>query len=232
MTGLTGEAFVAIWHDIVPEGKPEFYAWHTREHMPERLSLGGFLRGRRYLAERGAPEYFNLYEVQTAAILTGAEYLERLNNPTPWTRRTLPHFRNVSRSLCSVGASLGRSEGGVILTGRVEAVPGQEERLARFLNEAVLKLFDQPGVVGAHFGVADRSGSEIPTAERKARGSATLVPGWVVLLEGESQAAVEEAAGSLAALEAHGAQGPLDQGTYRLECCLSRTRHIEQGTAS
>lgn len=227
MTGLAGEAFVAIWHDIVPEGKAQFYAWHTREHMPERLSLGGFLRGRRYRAERGAPEYFNLYEVQTAAVLTGAEYLERLNNPTPWTQRTLPYFRNVSRSLCTIGASLGRSQGGVILTGRVEAIPGQEGRLAGFLNEAVPKLFDQQGIVGAHFGVADRSGSEIPTAERKARGSATLVPGWIVLLEGLSQAAVEEAAGRLAALEAHGAQGPMEQGTYRLECCLSRGSHIE-----
>jgi hypothetical protein len=227
MTGLAGEAFVAIWHDIVPEGQAEFCAWHTREHMPERLSLSGFLRGRRYLAERGSPEYFNLYEVQTAAVLTGAEYLERLNSPTSWTQRTLPYFRNVSRSLFAVGASLGRSQGGVILTGRVEAVPGQEARLRAFLNEAVAKLFGQPGVVGAHFGVADRSGSEIPTAERKARGSATLVPGWVVLLEGLSQAAMEEAAGGLAALEAHGAQGPMDQGTYRLECCLSRARHIE-----
>jgi hypothetical protein len=227
MKGLAGEAFVAIWHDIVPEGKAEFCAWHTREHMPERLSLGGFLRGRRYVAERGAPEYFNLYEVQTAAVLTGAEYLERLNDPTPWTRRTLPYFRNVSRSLCSVGASLGRSQGGVILTVRVEAVPRQEARLAGFLNEAVSKLFDQPGIVGAHFGVADRAGSDIPTAERKARGSATLVPGWVVLLEGLSQAAVEAAAGCLAALEAHGAQGPMEQGTYRLECCLSRGSHIE-----
>lgn len=226
MTGLVGGAFVAIWHDIVPEGKAEFYAWHTRQHMPERLSVAGFLRGRRYLAERGAPEYFNLYEVQTADVLTGAEYVGRLNNPTPWTQRTLPYFRNVSRSLCRIGASVGRSQGGVILTVRTEAVPGHEERLARFLNDAVPELLDQPGVVGAHFGVADRSGSEIVTAERKARGNATLVPGWVVLLEGVSGVAVEDAARSLAALEAHGAQGPPEQGTYRLECALSRPGQI------
>ena len=125
MRRLAGEAFVAIWHDIVPEGKAEFYAWHTREHMPERLNVAGFLRGRRYLAEDGTPEYFNLFEVQTAEVLTSAEYVARLNNPTPWTQRALPHFRNVSRSLCSVGASMGRSQGGVILTGRVEAIPGQ-----------------------------------------------------------------------------------------------------------
>ena len=226
MTGLVGKAFVAIWHDIVPEGRAEFYAWHTRQHMPERLGVAGFLRGRRYLAERGGPEYFNLYEVQAADVLTGADYLGRLNNPTPWTQRTLPYFRNVSRSLCRIGASLGRGQGGVMLTVRTEAVPGHEERLARFLNDAVPELFDQPGVVGAHFGVADRSGSEIVTAERKARGNATLVPGWVVLLEGVSGVAVEDAARALAALEAHGAQGPPERGTYRLECALSRPGQI------
>lgn len=227
MRGLAGKAFVAIWHDIVPEGKAEFYAWHTRQHMPERIGVAGFLRGRRYRAERGTPEYFNLYEVETADVLTGAEYLGRLNNPTPWTQRTLPYFRNVSRSLCRIGATFGRSEGGVILTVRAEAVPGEEDRLARFLaDEALPKLFDQPGIVGAHFGVADRSGSEIVTAERKARGDVTVVPGWVVLLEGVSRAAVEEAARGLVALQKGGAQEPLEQGTYGLECALSRAGHI------
>ncbi len=224
MKGLVGEGFVAIWHDIVPEGKAEFCAWHTREHIPERLRVPGFLRGRRYWAEGETPEYFNLYEVETAEVLTGKEYLARLNDPTPWTRRTLPYFRNVSRSLCRVGASLGRSQGGVILTLRAEAVAGHEERLGRYLaNEALPRLFDQPGVVGAHFGVADRAASEIATAERKERGSATLVPGWVVLLEGVSPAAVEEAARGLSDLEGRGAQGPPAQQTYRLECCLSRS---------
>ena len=226
MTGLAGEAFVAIWHDIIPEGKAEFYAWHTREHMPERLSVGGFLRGRRYLAERGEPEYFNFYEVQTAEVLTEEAYLTRLNNPTPWTCRALPYFRKVSRSLCRLGASLGRSQGGAILTVRFESSEGQEERLARFLaDEALPRAFDRPGVVGAHFGTADRSGSEIETMERKARGDLTLVPGWVVLLEGVSGAAIESAAQDgldRSALEAHGARQPIEQGTYRLECSLAR----------
>ncbi len=223
MRGLVGEAFVAIWHDIVPEGKAEFYAWHTREHMPERLAVTGFLRGRRYLADRGAQEFFNLYEVETAAVLTSAEYLARLNNPSPWSKRALPHFRNVSRSLCRVGASLGRSQGGVMLTMTLEAIPGMEGGLVRFLSDEVLpKLFDRPGVVGVHFGVADRSGSEIATTERKARGDLTRVPGWVVLLETVSVSAAAEASRVLAALEAHGAQGPLEQATYRLECSLAR----------
>ncbi len=223
MTGLAGEAFVAIWHDIVPEGKAEFYAWHTREHMPERLSVGGFLRGRRYLAERGAPEFFNLYEVRTADILTGEEYLARLNNPSPWTQRALPHFRNVSRSLCRVAASFGRSQGGVMLTLSFDAKAGTEDGLRHFLaDEALPQIFEQPGVVGAHLGVADRAGSEIVTTERKGRGNLTRVPGWVVMLEGLSLTAVAEAATPLGALEARGARGPVEQGIYRLECSLSR----------
>ena len=41
---------VAIWHDITPEGRANFYAWHGSEHMPERLGIPGFVRGRRFVA--------------------------------------------------------------------------------------------------------------------------------------------------------------------------------------
>ena len=30
---LAGEGAVAIWHDIAPEGRAQFYDWHGREHM-------------------------------------------------------------------------------------------------------------------------------------------------------------------------------------------------------
>ena len=53
---LAGRGAVAIWHDIAPEGRDAFYAWHGNEHMPERLAIPGFLRGRRYAAIEGAPE--------------------------------------------------------------------------------------------------------------------------------------------------------------------------------
>jgi len=227
VSGLAGEAFVAIWHDILPDGKEDFYEWHNREHMPERVSIPGFRRGRRYIAEHGRPEYFNLYEVDTPEVLTGQDYLGRLNNPTPWTRRAVAYFRNVSRSLCRVGASFGCGQGGVIMTWRFETVPGQEDKCQRYLaREALLAVVDRPGVVGAHFGIADRSGSEIGTEEKKARGGATLVPGWIILLEGISAAAVEKAAEPLLgvdALRTHGAVDSIERGVYRLECSSVKT---------
>jgi hypothetical protein len=98
---LLGNSAVAIWNDVAPEGLAEFYEWHHREHMPERVGIPGFLRGRRYIAVRGAPEFFTLYEATSTAVLAGPHYLERLNNPTPLTRHVIPkYFRNMVRGVC------------------------------------------------------------------------------------------------------------------------------------
>jgi hypothetical protein len=78
---LAGTGAVAIWHDVAPEGRQEFYAWHGREHMPERVAIPGFVRGRRYVGVHGGPQYFNLYETATPAVVTGSDYLARLNHP-------------------------------------------------------------------------------------------------------------------------------------------------------
>ena len=55
---LAGKGAVAIWNDITPEGRGEFYAWHGSQHMPERAGIPGFLRGRRYVALEGTPEFY------------------------------------------------------------------------------------------------------------------------------------------------------------------------------
>jgi hypothetical protein len=227
MEGLAGQAFVAIWHDVAPEGRAAYYEWHNREHMPERVGIPGFRRGRRYLAERGGPEYFNLYEVDTLEVLTGKDYLDRLNNPTPWTTRTVGHIRNVARSLCRVDASLGRAQGGVMATWCLDVCAGQEARLRRYLiEEAVPAIFEAPGVLGAHFGTVDRSGSDLMTEERKMRGTATAIPGWIVLVEGISADAVATAGERVltpGALVSHGAAPQVAHAVYRLETSRSRT---------
>ncbi len=220
--GLAGRAFVAIWHDIVDEGKAAYYEWHNREHMPERMAITGFRRGRRYVAERAVPEYFNLYEVDTPEVLTSDEYLTRLNNPTPRTRETLPYFRNTARLLCRLGASMGGSQGGMLLTIRFDVARDREEGCRRFLaEEAVPATYQGVGVVGVHFGLTDQSRSAIATVERKLWVSALPVFGWVVLVEGISVAWLERAAAEVLsdeALRGHGALDPIERGIYRLEC--------------
>ncbi|MGO4287372.1 hypothetical protein AB4Y99_24670, partial [Bosea sp. TAB14] len=56
--GLKGSAFLAIWHDIAEGGHEAYIEWHTREHMPERLSIPGFRTGKRLHAPQAARHVF------------------------------------------------------------------------------------------------------------------------------------------------------------------------------
>jgi hypothetical protein len=104
---MLGNAAVAMWWDVAPEMQAEWEHWHSSEHMPERLAIPGFLRGTRWIALSGEPSYFVLYEVARLDTITGGAYLERLNNPTPWSRKMMPHHRNMVRSLCALRAGWG-----------------------------------------------------------------------------------------------------------------------------
>jgi hypothetical protein len=217
---LAGKGAVAIWHDITPEGRREFYAWHGAEHMPERAGIPGFLRGRRYAAIEGSPEYFNLYETVSRFTVTGSDYLARLNAPTPWTLATVKHFRNVSRSLCEVAASHGEGQGGLLATFRYAVADDAAAAHRRRLAHSVLPaLADAAGVAGAHLLIADAAASAIETAERQARDATNLIPRWIVLVESwdDVEPFRETIAGVLRGAAFADALQPPDAGLYRLQ---------------
>jgi hypothetical protein len=76
-TALLGDAAVLIWNDIAAEGREEFYRWHDKEHVPERLGLPGFRRGRRFVRPGHSPEWFTMYEAADVSVLVSPQYLER-----------------------------------------------------------------------------------------------------------------------------------------------------------
>ena len=216
---LAGRGAVAIWHDIAPEGREAFYAWHGREHMPERAAVPGFLRGRRYVAIAGEPEFFNLYETATTDVLAGRDYLERLNHPTPWTVETVRHFRGVARSLCEVAHTRGDGSGGLVATFRYDVERATAASHRARMRDAIDRLVETPGIAGAHLLVADAGASAIETAEKRARASGTEIPRWVVLVESWGDApAFEDAARAFARDAAFGdAIAPPAFAVYRLQ---------------
>lgn len=224
--GLVGGGVLAIWNDIAPGDEAEFNHWHTREHVPERVGIPGFLRGRRYAATAGSPAYFTLYETDSVATLSGPAYLARLNDPTPWTRRALPLFRNTNRSACRVTLSLGHGVGGALGTLRLEPLPSREEELRAWLTGTTLPaLVDRPGIVGAHLCEADLSATRVPTEERKLRDREDAIARWVLLVEGMETDIVEAACRDFLdpeALARRGASGDTALGIYRLLYCLRR----------
>lgn len=221
---LSGLGAVAIWHDLEPSARDEFHEWHNREHMPERVGIPGFHRGRRFAVIGSGPEYFNLYEADSLETLTGRDYLDRLNAPTAWTRRVVPHFRNVARAICRVAFTHGVGSGGVMLTLRFAVRDAAHDDLLGALRTRLLPpLAYRKGIAGVHLGIADRAGSSIETAEKKARADTTQVPSWVVMIEGNGVPDVEGAASQLVpALQAAGGHD-LEHSAYRLEYTRLKT---------
>lgn len=225
---LAGEGAVAIWHDIAPEGRAEFYAWHGEEHMPERVGIPGFLRGRRYVAIDADLEFFNLYEAQSVEVLKGQDYAARVNAPTPWTFSAVKHFRSVARAICRVSHTSGPAQGGLIATLRYD-VPDNiaSAHKAALLRGLVPDLLATRGVAGVHLLTADAQASGIATAEQKARGVDNAVPRRVLLVEGWGDEAefVALARDQLAAeaLQALGGEGPFSLGLYRHQITRTKT---------
>lgn len=222
---LAGKGAVTIWHDIDPGGRADFLAWHGSEHMPERLGISGFLRGRRYVAVQGGPEYFNLYETSATSVLTGEAYLARLNDPTPWTRRAISHFRGIARSLCEVEATFGHGQGGLCATFRYAIDEAQAPAHRSAMGKAMKDLATSPGIAGAHFMVADEAASKIETEEKRGRKEATAIPRWVVMIESWDEidsfaSAMRTFAGSDVFSAASGAP---EYAIYRLQNSLDGT---------
>lgn len=189
---LLGRAAVLIWNDVAAAGREAFYRWHDLEHIPERLALPGFRRGRRYARPGHSPEWLTFYEADSLDALVSPAYLARLNAPTPATTRTLPHFQNTSRAVCRVVHSVGTSSGGHVLAMRLEAPEARGDAVVAHLGGGVFaELAQQVGVLACHLFVADQSASRLNTAESKTR--VFDVPAWVLLVETSTVGAAEQA---------------------------------------
>lgn len=182
---LAGEGAVAIWNDIAEPGRAEFYAWHLHEHMPERVGIPGFLRGRRYRAADAAtqPEFFTLYETWSFQVLQGSDYLARLNDPSDWTRSATAHFQTTTRSLTRVVASHGVGSGGALLTVRFDIADEAVDTVVRRLTSALEAAARLPRISGAHLLGSDAGMSGQSTAESKGRKDLQVPARWVLLLE-------------------------------------------------
>jgi hypothetical protein len=208
---LLGRGALANWHDVPDGGHDEFRAWHSHEHIPERVGVPGFLRGRRGRALNGGrPQYFILYETETPEVLASPGYLARLNDPTPWSRAVLKDIPLTIRAAARVEASFGRGVGGFVLAARFARAPKPE------LGDALAAASARRGVLGAHLLRGDDATTQVPTKEKTVRAQPDETAAWIALIEGVDKAAVEAAWAGCGAAEAEWA-------TYALEMALARS---------
>ena len=186
-TGPT--AFLALWNDIERGREAEYDAWHTREHVPERVAAPGFLSGRRYV-DRGHPvhRYFTLYDVAGLGAFRTPQYRDLLDNPTDWSAAMRPSFRNFLRVPCAQEHAAGFGLGAGLAVVRLPLPSGPEG-----LRGPVAEFAAAPGMVRARLG---RRAEGLPTAAwRQAQPEPGGPDGFdaVLLLEALDRSAAQRA---------------------------------------
>src|SRR6266566_6494929 len=179
--------FLAIWSDLAPEDETDWACWMTREHSIERVSIEGFLACRVFRALGTAVNrYFILYDLAKPDIVGGAEYLAKLDEPTPWSQRLMPRLRNFVRGGGRVLSTAGVGQGGLMATIRLDTKPEWDaDTLCR-------ELASMDRVAAARVMLTDLVQTSIQTREKSMRSKDGTFAGLLVV-EGLDETSVRNA---------------------------------------
>jgi hypothetical protein len=214
-----------VWMNIAPGHEEDFDGWFTRQHVPERVGVPGFRAGGRYEALRGEPHFLSVYETDSPDVLTSAPYKERLANPTPWTQRVMPNFRDTIRVTGSVIVEAGLGIGGVRRLIRIDPPEAQRAAVRGVLTQALAeKVLAERGVTRVRVVEGPPVSPTAQTPESQMRGPDRSAI-FTVLIDGQDEAGLERGGKVLhAALNQH--RGLLSQppamGDYKLLFHLNR----------
>lgn len=184
---LLGTAALAMWWDVTAGMRDEFEDWHSHEHFVERLGIPGFYRASRWRSSENETGIFVMYELRDHDVLGSPAYVQRLNAPTPWSTKMMPHHHGMVRSQCRVLGSMGGAVAGHALTvrlaGSAESDTARDtDAIGRALGALVARIATGPGIAGAHLLRHDRP-AIAQTTEQKIRGGDQEAD-WVLVTTG------------------------------------------------
>lgn len=188
---LLGKAALAMWWDVAADLRPEFEHWHAHEHFPERLGIPGFRRGSRWTSAEGADGFFVMYELEDYDVLSSPAYATRLNTPTPWSTRMMPHHRNMVRSQCRVLESEGAVTARHALTIRFSLGTATPDSFRHAVADLGRSTRERPGLVGLHL-LRHETPPLAATTEQKIRGGTDRVADWILVACGYDASALRE----------------------------------------
>jgi hypothetical protein len=169
---------LSVWNDCAPEGLEHFERWYNSEHLLERVGVPGFRFGRRYeLVSGGDRRFMAFYEVDSPAVLNSPAYLERLENPTPWTSEAMKSFRGMVRTVCDLKAIAGNLIGSHVVVLRADEAMTPTPSA----DKLVAKLAAEDGIARAQLWTAAAQQTKADTAEMKSRGQDRLIAGALVV---------------------------------------------------
>jgi hypothetical protein len=208
-----------VMNDINPVIESEFNEWYQTEHVRQRMQIPGFLSARRYRALGDSQAYMAIYSCTEAAVLEQQAYKDILVEPTPLTKKMMPHFRNMVRSVCDETWSAGTGLGGEVVVLRCAPKLGQEHVAREFIAQTLYPKFAGANCL-VRMALWEASGSvgAAPSPEEARRGAPDQRVNWVLFFEAYDLATCENLLQQPAmqrALEQHGIITEA-QASYRL----------------
>ena len=167
---LLGKGVLLNWGGVLPKHDLDYNLWHSLEHMPERMTVKGFLRAFRCVGLKGTNDndkYFMMYDVKNKDILSSKQYLNKLNNPTDWTSKILSKYVYPSRAICEVikTTSLTNGLSGFFVTIRYLSQNNDIENFYNISNE----VMSENGIFSIHCFQSDKEISLLKTKEKVIR---------------------------------------------------------------
>jgi hypothetical protein len=141
-------AILALWNDYPATMAEEYEAWHTFEHVPERLTVPGMRAARRYVSAAGKESYFTLYELESLAVIEQPSYLDLVRNPTPWSQKMRQHFSSVLRIPGEIAVKAGSGIGGATLVQAYSVESGKAHASIPMMEEILRQLMTQTRITG------------------------------------------------------------------------------------
>jgi len=208
-----------VMNDINPIVESEFNEWYQTEHVRQRMQIPGFLSARRYRALGDSQAYMAIYSCTDVGVLELPEYKAILVEPTPLTKKMMPHFRNMVRSACDETWSAGTGLGGEAVVLRCAPKPGQEKVARDFIAQTLYPQFARANCL-VRIALWEASGSvgAAPSPEEARRGAPDQRVNWVLFVEAYDLKVCEDLLQKPAmqqALEQHGLIVQA-QSSYRL----------------
>lgn len=206
MTAGLGSGALINWIDVHDSDYDLFETWYLGQHLEERVSVPGFIRGRRFRAvdERAPGRYLTVYTTESVDVLASEPYLARLDSPTELTREVVAKFARFRRAAARITA-----RDGVATSGRVAVIeldPETTAGVAELLESSILPqarerrqtlsaLFFEPDTAAT----AAKASTQEGQAGTESLGPAILVLDLSPVSEPASLASIEQQ------LERHGA---------------------------
>jgi hypothetical protein len=96
-----GGTIMVVMMEVDPKHEEEFNRWYNEEHLPERLSIPGYISARRFKLEEGngVLKYLCIWELEDATPLHSEEHRAQQRRPSPLRDAAHSHITQRARGL-------------------------------------------------------------------------------------------------------------------------------------